>query len=484
MMHNNMMQNNMMHHNGSRNKTESSRTSRMSTSRTSRKINSDADNRANRTENRNKKKTKARKEFPRPLPPPLPLPSDPLSCLSEDCQTESQQEFNSPLKSFSRGDQARLELWNRAINSFLLIADTSLEILYSSSPTPLTLTSKDLERAQPIYFRDEIIGYLFLGGAYRTSLNPKAQKFLNQFSFTLFMLSTLFLALILITVPLILKKLLRPLDKLKEKAREIEAGDYGNKIEVKSRNEMGELIQSMNQMSQTLHDQERSREQFLSDIAHELRTPLTLLKGELEMFLDGELEPSQERLEILNQEVLTLEELASSIRHAHENLEKPPEFEKLSLDQFVRQVINSYQTKMVQKGSLIRYKNETQHDTVLGNKIELKRVFNNLLDNALRYATEIDIEIQERKREGVSSYYISIKDNGIGIAPEELPHIFKRFYRVDASRHRNDGGQGLGLFIAQKIARRHGGNLRAEESSNGALFVLTLPIAPSEESEF
>jgi signal transduction histidine kinase len=230
-------------------------------------------------------------------------------------------------------------------------------------------------------------------------------------------------------------------------------------------------------MSADLTQSRDLRRQMTADIAHELRTPLTVVLGHTEALSDGELPPNAETFEIIYDETKRLNRLVEDLRtlslsdagELHLNRSKIPPGDLLERAAAARKP----EAKVKEIDLQIELPEELPEVDVDADR--MTQVLVNLLDNALRYTPAggwINLSAK-RVQEGVA---ISIQDSGPGIPPEDLDHLFERFYRGDKSRQREEGGSGLGLAIGKSLVESQGGIIRVEsQPGKGARFIIELP---------
>jgi two-component system sensor histidine kinase BaeS len=279
---------------------------------------------------------------------------------------------------------------------------------------------------------------------------------------------------------LLARSLTRPLRELTEATKKVAKGDLEQQVPIRSKDELGELAASFNQMSSDLAQSRDLRRQMTADIAHELRTPLTVVLGHTEALSEGQLPPDAETFEIIYDETKRLNRLVEDLR-------------TLSLSDAGELHLNRHRTSpgdLLERAAAARKSEAKAKDITLQieSAVELPdvnidpdrmtQVLVNLLDNALRYTPaggSISISAQ-LIQEGVA---IIVKDTGPGIPPEDLSHLFERFYRGDKSRQREEGGTGLGLAIAKSLVENQGGQIRVESQlGEGATFIIKLPAQP------
>jgi len=231
-----------------------------------------------------------------------------------------------------------------------------------------------------------------------------------------------------------------------------------------------------------LKELENLRKEFVANVSHELRTPLTIIKGFSDALVEDHLELSHEQRSHFLQKVqnnvnrlhLLLEDLLilSRLDRGKESLN----LETVSLSQLIHQVVDDMQSRLDPSKETIAIELQHSQDRMPLDPIKISQVFHNILDNALRYAKGFD-RISIKSDQSAVSTHIAIYDNGCGIPPKDIEHIFERFYRVDKGRSRELGGTGLGLSIVKHIVLLHGGSIAAtSEEGQGTCIDITLPL--------
>ncbi len=272
-----------------------------------------------------------------------------------------------------------------------------------------------------------------------------------------------------------------PISRMKEVALRFSQGDFKERVEVRSYDELGELGRALNSMAYSLDQVEQMRRDLLANISHEIRTPLATIKGYLEALMDRVIKEREreatyslilsesQRLEKIVNSILELSRLESgqikmevapfSIKEEFERLEK--QFQLVCERKKIALII------AIPAGDL----------EVNGDQERVHEVLENLIDNSLRYTNSGGKVCLFAQVESQSAL-IGVEDNGVGIAPSDLPRIFERFYRSDKSHSRETGGTGLGLSIARKIIVAHDQSLKVEsELGKGSRFFFFLPLA-------
>ena len=243
--------------------------------------------------------------------------------------------------------------------------------------------------------------------------------------------------------------------------------------------ELGQLAQAFNQMAERLEHTEQMRLQLLADVSHELRTPLTAIKGSMEALIDGVLPAEAETFAQIEQEADRLQRLVNDLQELSrvESGAFDLHIEPVSVAELVKAALQRMQPAFMNKNILPEVNIPTSLPAVPGDRDRLMQVLLNLLDNACRY-TPAGGEVSVRINLHEDELKVAVQDSGIGIPPEQLPHLFTRFYRVDKSRSRQaGGGSGIGLTIARHLVDAHGGRLWAESPGEGmgSTFTFTLP---------
>jgi two-component system sensor histidine kinase BaeS len=308
-------------------------------------------------------------------------------------------------------------------------------------------------------------------------LSTEGEAFLGQMNRSLILGALGGLTVAVILGIFLARTLTRPLKELTSAARDVAGGDLRRKVLVRSRDELGELAEAFNQMSADLEDAQTLRRQMTADIAHELRTPLSVILAHTEAIRDGVMPADDEVLGVIQDETSRLNTLVEDLRTL--SLAEAGEL------QVIPRPVNP--VELLEKAASAQMLRAQQRDITLevvtapdipeinADPDRMAQVLGNLLDNALRYTPEGGriVLSAEKLSSGVR---LSVQDNGPGVAPEEIPLIFHRFYRVDKSRQREEGGSGLGLAIAKSIVERHGGNISAVSNpGEGMKFVIELP---------
>lgn len=281
------------------------------------------------------------------------------------------------------------------------------------------------------------------------------------------------------------RRILYPVEVLTKAARIMEKGDLSQRVQVTTRDEIGELAQAFNAMADGLERQETLRRHMVGDIAHELRTPLSNIRGYLEALRDDVILPTPALITSLHQEAILLNNLVNDLQDLalSEAGQLQLQCEPVAIDALIERAIESLQPQADEKQIDISTHMPPDLPLVAVDHRRVHQILRNLLANAVAY-TPAHGRVQVAAQADAAMVTVKVSDSGIGIAPEHLPNIFERFYRADASRARATGGTGLGLAISRQLVEAHGGNIHIESKVNrGTEVSFTLPIAdlPSPE---
>ena len=272
---------------------------------------------------------------------------------------------------------------------------------------------------------------------------------------------------------------LSPIDELTGLARRISAEDLGQRLDLRlPDDEVGRLARTFDEMISRLDDSFRRQRRFTADASHELRTPLTIIKGQIEVSLQSAREPNAYRqvLEAVNEEVDRLVRLTGSLLTLAraDAGQIPVAFESVNLAPLVAGAVEQLTPMSSQRGVELRHAPGADVN-VWADEDLLLQLLLNLLDNAIKHTPAGGMVSAGWGLNGGQAE-LWVRDTGVGIPTEHLPHIFDRFYRIDEARSRAEGGVGLGLAISRWIAEAHGGSISVESASGeGSTFTVQLP---------
>jgi two-component system sensor histidine kinase BaeS len=272
-----------------------------------------------------------------------------------------------------------------------------------------------------------------------------------------------------------------PLRRLSSAVEKMEQGDFQVQAEIMSRDEIGYLALVFNRMAAALAANQRLRKRLLMDIVHELNTPVTVVQGNLEAILDGVIPNDEEQLKSMYEETSHLGRMIQDLRvlSLAEARQLELELAPTDLNVLLQQVLRVFRPMAAEKSVVIRYQ-EASLPVVCVDQKRVYQIFHNLMTNALRYTDcqgSIAVETGIVEMNGAQWVCVNIEDTGIGIATQDLPYIFDRFYRTDRSRSRKSGGSGLGLAIVRELILLHNGKITVRSMvGKGSVFSVLLPV--------
>lgn len=320
-------------------------------------------------------------------------------------------------------------------------------------------------------------GGMGMGGMHhRMMLGAAERTFVESYHQSLWWIGFLFAGVGLVVSYFLSGNITRPLRQLSQAAEKIRQGDLKQEVPVDTQDEVGQLAEVFNQMSAELAANESNRQELLANIAHELKTPLAVLQGHLESMLDGVEEPAPDKLFSMQEEVMRLTRLVGDLRDLSlaqvHRLEL--HLQPVNLDEKVERAADMLEPLLEEKK--LRFVKELAPGLPARqlDPDRLNQILYNLITNAIRY-THPGTSILLKTEPAGDRVRLTIADEGPGIAPEDLPHVFEQFYRGDKSRNRASGGSGIGLSLAKSFVEAQGGTITARNrKEGGAEFVVEL----------
>lgn len=330
------------------------------------------------------------------------------------------------------------------------------------------------EKGYPIQFRNQLIGWL-IPVRLETGLAKTSPEhvFLAEINRSLLFSGLISLALALLLGAFFARTLTHSLRQVTLGTQRIAQGELGYQVQVNSADEIGELANAFNQMSSDLENSSQARQQMTADIAHDLRTPLSVLMGYTEALSDGKLTGTPDVYAVMHLETRHLKRLIDDLRTLSlaDAGELPLNRQPTRAVALLQRTAASLRPQAEAQGIQIRVQAAPELPTLSLDPERMTQVLSNLVANALRYTPEGG-EIRLSARSEPGQVILEVQDNGIGISPEDLPHIFNRFYRGSKSRQPS-GEAGLGLAIAKSLVEAQGGKISvASQPSLGATFTL------------
>ncbi len=350
------------------------------------------------------------------------------------------------------------------------------------------ISSDERKSGASITVNNKLVGTLFVTPIELPGSNTPAAEFLTSVNQAIASSAGIagLVALVLGTILFI--QIIKPLRQLKKATAAIASGDLRQRVDIRSRDELGELGATFNKMAENLANAETQRQHLVADVAHELRTPLAAIQGTLEGIQDGVLPTDKEQVEALYAETLLLNRLVDDLK-----LLSLAEAGQLKLDRqetepviLIQQIVERAKIQADSKNVSLIAELESDLPHIWIDSDRITQVLNNLIGNSLRYTPGGGkITIHGSVLAPGKFVQISVSDTGPGIDSADLPFIFDRFYRADKSRSRSSGGSGLGLAIVKQLVEAHGGRVQGEspvnqseaDKLNGARISFTLPIS-------
>jgi two-component system sensor histidine kinase BaeS len=278
---------------------------------------------------------------------------------------------------------------------------------------------------------------------------------------------------------LLARTIVRPVRELTTASQRMAKGELGYNVRVQSRDEVGQLAAAFNQMSTDLKRADQTRRQMTADIAHELRNPLTVIGGYLDAMRVGDLQPTPPRLAAVYAEIQHLEHIVEDLRTLSLADAGALALNRqiVGVNDLLGRLATRYAPQAAQHQIHLRVENAPTDAVVDVDEARMMQVLDNLMTNALRH-TQGGGEIAVKAETTADAVRIRVTDSGEGIAPEDLPRVFERFYRSDQARTAEQGSSGLGLAIAKALVEAHNGKIAVEsELGKGATFIVELARA-------
>lgn len=279
------------------------------------------------------------------------------------------------------------------------------------------------------------------------------------------------------------KRIARPLDEMALASRRFARGDFSVRVrqEGDPADEMGALIDSFNKMADSLEKSEERRSEFIANISHELRTPMTTIAGFADGILDGTIpkEDEEKYLISIRDETRRLSRLVRDMLSASQTNARaadPSRRTVFDLTELVLQTLLSFESRATAKNLDVDPQLPDSHILVIADKDAITQVIYNLLDNAVKFA-RVGSCLTLRLYKDNGKAYISIKDEGETIPPDDLPFIFDRFHKSDRSRSMDKDGVGLGLYLVKSIINSHDEDIAVKSEHGVTEFVFTLKLA-------
>ena len=340
------------------------------------------------------------------------------------------------------------------------------------------LSAREMAAALPITVGGRTVGYLLGQGPGLSTFSALEQQFVNTVNQALLLASIIAGAVAIVISLFVARRLTGPLASMTLAAQAMARGDLAQRVQVMSDDEIARLAEAFNSMAASLEHAEELRRNLVADVAHELRTPIAVLRADLEALQDGVYEPSLERMAALREETDHLSRLVADLHElslaeaGQLAMEKRP----TDLAQVCLQTVSGMASQAAARGVTLATSESSEEAVSRIDPDRIGQVLRNLVSNALRYTPSGGSVTLDCRIEGKQAL-ISVCDSGAGIKPDDLPHVFDRFYRGEKSRARATGGAGLGLAIVKQLVEAHGGTVAVESTlGRGATFFVRLPL--------
>jgi signal transduction histidine kinase len=357
---------------------------------------------------------------------------------------------------------------------YLADADGRIVAGVSSDELGRLLDRGILADGLPIEVEGQVVGTLVVSNAWTGALGQVEAEFLGRVNRALVWGGIGAVGVALLLGTLLAWRISTPVRRLTQAAEELAAGDLSSRVPERGGDEISQLAVTFNQMAASLDRADELRRRMTADIAHELRTPLSIIRGQVEAIQDGIFPPDAEHLAPIHDEVLLLNRLVEDLRTLA--LAEAGQLElhrtQVDLGVLVRRLVDRFGPLAADRSVVLDAQTAAGVVVALdGDRID--QVLNNLVANALRHTSaggRVTVTVR-----AAEELVVEVRDNGPGIRPEDLLHVFDRFWRGERSAT-DGGGAGLGLAIARQLVEAHGGRIWVEsELGAGTTFRFTLP---------
>lgn len=314
-------------------------------------------------------------------------------------------------------------------------------------------------------------------GRMSAMMEPPEQQFILSLKHSLVVAGAMMLGIGAVVSYYLARSIAVPVIELNKAVNNVAKGNLDSAVLITRQDEVGQLATAFNEMTAKLKSSTILRQRFLAGVAHELRTPLTILKANLEGIADGVITPDQEQIHSLTEEVDRLTKLVGELRELSflEAGQSSPEYVQVDIVTTLRQIIRKSKLVAAEKNLLLTLELVEPISPIWADLTMLQQMVYNLIMNGIRYTTEGGIKV--KIVQAIDAIEIAVMDTGIGIASEDMEHIFDHFYRVDQARTKKSGGTGLGLALVKQMALAHGGQVYVKSTlGQGSTFTLRLPL--------
>jgi two-component system sensor histidine kinase BaeS len=368
-----------------------------------------------------------------------------------------------------------------------VLADAQGNVVIGDGPFPAgrALPQRAVDESTVLNVNGQTVGYVHFtpinegfGGPGRPPPPPNETALINRVIEAALVSAAIAALTALLLGVVLARTLTRPIRELTAATKAMATGDLSQQVSVHSRDEIGELANAFNHMSADLARASQSRKQMTADLAHDLRTPLTILRGYTEGLKEGRVAGSPRLYGVMHGEVEHLQRLVEDLRTLSLADAGEMRLNKRAVDPkaLLERTVLAYFMQAEQQGIALRVEAADGLPSISVDTDRMTQVLNNLVTNALRHTARGEIVLSACVANG--RIQLKVRDTGAGIAPEDAPYVFDRFYRSDKSRQRMEGdddSSGLGLAIAKAIVETHGGSISVESApGRGTTFIISL----------
>ncbi len=359
----------------------------------------------------------------------------------------------------------------------ILVADPHGTVVASNKDANIgrTVPENALSYGAPIIVRGQQVGTLVVGTTLSV-LDQQQRESLNAVNRALILSGAVSVVLAIALGWGLSGQITTPMRQLMAGVRRLSTGAWSAPLEVRSENEFGDLTRAFNTMASEVTHQQQLNRQMVADIAHDLRTPLSAMSLELEAIEAGFQTPADATVS-LREEITWLQRLVEDLRllSLMDADQIQLQTEKTPLTPFLCGILDFWQTMANEENRCLTLNAPDSLPEAELDPHRMRQVLGNLIDNAIRH-TRPGGNIELAAQVNANGVTFRVSDDGEGIAPEDLPHVFDRFYRADPARRRSDSGSGLGLSISRRLVEMHGGTITVKSApGQGTTFTITLP---------
>lgn len=325
---------------------------------------------------------------------------------------------------------------------------------------------------EPIIDNDYFAGIISIN----ISINDVMNFYISIWKVSAFLIIGLILLIVIVNRMLIKKFVTNPIEKINLSAQRFSKGEFQQRVNIDSKDEIGQLSHSFNVMASSLEEADRNRRIFISNVSHELRSPITSMKGFVSGILDGIIPKDKENyyLNIVYDEINRLSRLVTDLLDISSLEDNDVILNKVEIDIniLIELCLMKLENRIVENDLHVEVIVEKKHQFVYADRDKIIQVLINLLDNSIKYGDKggyIKIKIEEKG----AKVHVSIRNKGPQLSEEEKVKIWDRFYKADKSRTKKDS-TGLGLPIVRLILAKHGEDIWVENKEDGVIFTFTL----------